>query len=104
MSIFHFKSQEIEDQFNALVRATTGSEPCYDPDLGDRYIHESVTDLYVENWTGKHTVSADEAAEMCIDCPLMIQCGAYAMAAKEPFGIWGGTRPIDRGIKPKYKG
>lgn len=37
---------------------------------------------------------AREAKRICRDCPVRADCLAYALAANEPYGIWGGlTRP-----------
>lgn len=96
--MFKFESEEIQEKFIDLVKSTTGEEPCYDSDqLKDK------TDVFVEPWTSKR-VSRNTAEEMCAGCDVYDKCKAYAIAAKEPFGIWGGTRPQDRGIKPKFKG
>lgn len=89
--------------FLDLVASTTGEEPCFDPNLNDAYIMESPTDFYVESWTGRN-ISKETAESLCAGCDVLEQCKAYAMAAKEPFGIWGGTRPRDRGIPLNYKG
>lgn len=39
---------------------------------------------------------AQEAIAICKRCPLLKQCHDYAMKAKEPYGVWGGTLPSDR--------
>ena len=36
------------------------------------------------------------ALEICARCPVKKQCADYALTAREPFGIWGGTTPSDR--------
>lgn len=36
------------------------------------------------------------AIQACSRCPASSECLAYAMAADERFGIWGGTTPDDR--------
>jgi hypothetical protein len=43
--------------------------------------------------------SSDEkklALEICARCPVKTLCADYALTAREPFGIWGGTVPSDR--------
>lgn len=87
-SIFQYKNEEIRDKHHALIRATTGEEPCY-----------KEPDKYVENWTGRG-LSRKTALELCEGCPVFDLCRDYAMSAEEQHGIWGGTRPVDRGIKP----
>lgn len=34
----------------------------------------------------------EQARKMCADCPLLMQCGAYALVDKPDIGIWGGMR------------
>lgn len=36
------------------------------------------------------------AQAICRICPVIQQCGAYAIASKEPFGVWGGMTEDDR--------
>lgn len=33
---------------------------------------------------------------ICKRCPIVEQCLSYALAAKEPWGIWAGTTPEER--------
>jgi WhiB family transcriptional regulator, redox-sensing transcriptional regulator len=37
-----------------------------------------------------------EAVAWCVGCPVRVECAAYAIAAAERFGIWGGTTPAER--------
>lgn len=36
------------------------------------------------------------AIEICKKCPVQKLCADYALTAREPYGIWGGTLPTDR--------
>lgn len=36
------------------------------------------------------------AAELCAACPVLIECRAYAVAAREPECLWGGLGPRER--------
>lgn len=36
------------------------------------------------------------ALEMCKACPVIRECGEYAVAANEVHGIWGGMTPNER--------
>jgi WhiB family redox-sensing transcriptional regulator len=36
------------------------------------------------------------ALELCDRCPVKKLCADYAITAREPYGIWGGTVPSDR--------
>ncbi len=42
-------------------------------------------------------VRAAAAVEACSWCPVRELCASYALAAGERHGVWGGTRPADRG-------
>jgi len=36
------------------------------------------------------------AKQLCGMCPVAALCLDYALEAREPFGVWGGTSPGDR--------
>lgn len=39
----------------------------------------------------------DEAAKaICVKCPVINQCREYALAAHEPYGVWGGLTQEER--------
>lgn len=98
---FKFKTAEISQKYYSLIEATTGEEPCYQPeflDSPDTWLGEIKADEYTGNWTGSNNVSKATAEALCAGCPLLEMCRDYATEAQEPYGIWGGTRPIDRGI------
>jgi WhiB family redox-sensing transcriptional regulator len=42
--------------------------------------------------------SAREAAAkaVCARCPVIRECGAHALAVREPYGVWGGMSEDDR--------
>jgi WhiB family redox-sensing transcriptional regulator len=33
---------------------------------------------------------------MCRGCPVLIRCREYALAAQEPYGVWGGLGEQER--------
>lgn len=37
------------------------------------------------------------ALAICRACPVLAECRAYALAAREPYGVWGGLTETDRG-------
>lgn len=37
-----------------------------------------------------------QAKELCESCPVIAECGAFAVANNEMFGIWGGMTPRER--------
>lgn len=40
--------------------------------------------------------SNKEAKRICMGCPVRRQCLEYALAVREPFGVWGGTSERER--------
>ena len=38
----------------------------------------------------------DRAKAMCASCPVFQQCRNHALAAQEPYGIWGGLSESER--------
>ena len=53
--------------------------PCVGPNSGE--------------WTSDDPADQERAADQCWDCPLVFQCRAYAIAAGESAGVWGGFAP-----------
>lgn len=98
---FRFKTPEVGQKFFSLMAATTGEEPCAQPEFLDNpqeFTGEITADKYTGNWASSNNVSKETAESLCEGCPLLEMCREYATEAQEPFGIWGGTRPKDRGI------
>jgi WhiB family redox-sensing transcriptional regulator len=45
-----------------------------------------------------------QAKELCSFCPAISACAQYAIAANEPFGVWGGLSPEERrSLRDKHK-
>lgn len=42
-----------------------------------------------DDWTGT-SKQQERAADACWDCPVLSACAAYANAADESHGVWGG--------------
>lgn len=49
-----------------------------------------------ELWWSTSTPDIRAAKAYCSDCPLIEECGAYAIAAREPYGVWGGMDAAER--------
>ncbi len=64
----------------------TGPTPCSGRDRDD--------------WTGTPR-QQERAASRCLDCAVLPMCGAYAAAAGEPYGTWGGLTAKDRQAQAK---
>lgn len=100
--MFKFKNSRIAQKYFTLIEATTGEEPCSQPEFLDNpkvWLGEITADKYISNWASSNNVSKATAEKLCADCPIKELCRDYAMDAQEPYGIWGGTRPVDRGVK-----
>lgn len=81
--------REARTQWEALGEALSDLPtpvPCQSPDR----------DL----WAG-NPASQRRAAARCLDCPVMIACGDYAVAAGERHGVWGGLTAGERKGSPK---
>lgn len=40
--------------------------------------------------------SVEAAKAVCAACPVLAQCGAYALETKQRFGVWGGMSAYER--------
>jgi WhiB family redox-sensing transcriptional regulator len=39
-----------------------------------------------------------QAKAVCAGCPVLGRCRDWALAMREPYGVWGGTTPEERAI------
>jgi hypothetical protein len=65
-----------------------GGAPCQtSPDIffPEDFPHKAVRDCAIQ-----------AAKALCAECPIRLQCFAYAIEAQEPYGIWAGTLPHER--------
>lgn len=53
-------------------------------------LHTSVPCRDSEMWTSDDALERQEAAQLCITCPLIDQCRAFAVDNREEHGVWGG--------------
>lgn len=68
------------------IAETPGGSPCAGPDRND--------------WTSNTRAVQKRAADRCLDCPALTACHAYARAAGERDGVWGGLTPSERHTAP----
>lgn len=47
-------------------------------------------------WFAEGTAKKEQAKQLCLQCPLRLQCLEVALQAQEPWGIWGGTDVAER--------
>jgi hypothetical protein len=66
--------------------------PCLSPINDPTYIQDHADSFYPRE---KYY---DQAAKLCVGCPVSTQCLQYALDNREEDGIWGGTTPKDRAI------
>lgn len=71
---------------NALLEAAgQGRRPhCGDPETHHLWLSENARERRI-------------AEQLCIGCPVLVECGQAAEARRERFGVWGG---VDRTRKP----
>lgn len=103
MELFEYENDEAARLHRELIKATDGTEPCFDPFLvspENERIYESHTDRWVENFNNRGMTQA-EAEEMCAGCHVIEECLSYAVANEEAYGVWGGTTARTRGY---YRG
>jgi WhiB family redox-sensing transcriptional regulator len=62
----------------------------HDPECGQ------VPDIFYPEETTQPSASTKLAKEICERCPIINECGQYALEEKEPFGIWGGMTTHER--------
>jgi len=59
--------------------------------------------FFPDDWEQASKATAT-AKDYCKSCPIMLDCGLYAIEAKEPHGVWGGmTAHERRKIRKKLK-
>ena len=46
--------------------------------------------------SGASIEQVTEAKAICARCPVLLQCREYALATREPYGVWGGLSEHDR--------
>jgi WhiB family redox-sensing transcriptional regulator len=68
---------------NAIREAET-NPPCQETDPEAFYAEKG-------DWG-----SIRQAKKLCESCPVIKECGEYAIAAMEPYGVWGGLTPRER--------
>jgi WhiB family redox-sensing transcriptional regulator len=55
------------------------------------------TFFHPENERGPRRANRDAAGKaVCRRCPVIDECARHALAAREPFGIWGGLNEQER--------
>jgi WhiB family redox-sensing transcriptional regulator len=45
-----------------------------------------------------------EAKAVCAACDVRRECLAFALATRQPYGVWGGTSPEERQVLRKRAG
>ena len=68
----------------------------FTPDIFDEDGEEVFDDGTIWEAFGDTSSYYDEAREICMACPIRLECLAHALANKERFGMWGGLTPIER--------
>ena len=59
---------------------------------------DSALFLHPENERGPARANREtRAKQICGSCPVLAQCRAHALAAHEPYGVWGGMSESERG-------
>jgi WhiB family redox-sensing transcriptional regulator len=74
-------------QLQAAIRSNGGVECEQVPDV-----------FFFEDspYTAERKLMVQTAQTICQRCPIVNQCGEYAVLAQETYGVWGGLTPADR--------
>jgi WhiB family redox-sensing transcriptional regulator len=58
---------------------------------------DTATFYHPENERGPSRVKREQAAKaVCATCTVVESCLRWALAAREPYGVWGGLSPEER--------
>ena len=80
---------EITREYIALAEAIRkhGEPPCATSDPEMFFLPKGL----------QATMEMRMAKKLCEECPVKAECLTYALEANEPYGIWGGLTPSERG-------
>jgi hypothetical protein len=89
---FTMKNQKLYRDFQDEIRKMR-DETGRDPECADNY-----DVFFPEEFTDNETraLSVRVAKQICDRCPLIRECGYYAIEAKEQHGVWGGQTAAER--------
>lgn len=91
------KPEQLYLKLAAAIREAETNPPCQETDPEAWFLDKSDVRL------------SGEAKKLCESCPVIQECGEFAIANHEQFGIWGGMTPRERsfvrlkgrrGVKP----
>ena len=54
------------------------------------------TTSHLDTTEGRRVTNAREAQRICARCPVARECGRYALATRQAYGVWGGMTQEDR--------
>lgn len=57
--------------------------------------------LFPIGTTGPALIQIEEAKSVCRRCPVMEQCGQWALESGQDFGVWGGLSEDERRRKKR---
>lgn len=86
----------LDEQAELLTRLAFSDTPC----RGKTSLFYSQARYDDMQYNPTHELCVRLAKKLCLtQCPALEDCRRYARLKKEPFGIWGGETPEERGIK-----
>jgi WhiB family redox-sensing transcriptional regulator len=78
------KTEQLYITLANAIREADSNPPCQETDPEAFYAEKG-------DWG-----SIRQAKKLCEFCPVIKECGEYAIAAMEPYGVWGGLTPRER--------
>jgi WhiB family redox-sensing transcriptional regulator len=90
-------SANIERKYANLARALQDNGGAECEQLPEMFFPEDASD------PESRRLEVRIAKAICKRCPLIEPCLIYAMTAKEPYGVWGGTTAEERQVGRRQK-
>jgi WhiB family redox-sensing transcriptional regulator len=78
------KTEQLYLRLAAAIREADSNPPCQETDPEAFFAEQG-------DWG-----SIRQAKKLCETCPVQQECGEYAIAAFEPYGVWGGLSARER--------
>jgi WhiB family redox-sensing transcriptional regulator len=78
------KPEQLYLKLAAAIRDADTNPPCQETDPEAWFLDKS------------DVATSRQAKELCESCPVIKECGEFAIANQEQFGIWGGMTPRER--------
>lgn len=90
-------NSNVERKYANLARALQDNDGAECEQLPEMFFPEDSPD------PDSRRIEVRIAKAICNRCPIVEPCLAYALAAKEPYGVWGATTAEERQVGRRQK-